>query len=88
MKILEASSLGVPFISTSVGAEGIPVESGKHCLIADTPTGFINAIFQMKNDNLRWTFIKNANLMVKEHYSLVSLRKNRLQLYTSLHDAQ
>ncbi len=88
MKILEASSLGVPFISTSVGAEGIPVESGGHCLIADTPTDFVNAVLRMKDDNLRQMFIRNANIMVKEHYSLDALRKNRLDFYASLYDAQ
>ncbi len=85
MKILEASSLGVPFISTSVGAEGIPIENEKHCLIADSPTDFVSAILQMQNDERRKTFIKNANLMVKENYSLEALRKNRLKLYTSLY---
>ncbi len=87
MKIQEASSLGVPFISTSVGAEGIPVESGRHCLIADTSEDFVNAILQMKDDNLRQKFIRNAHLMVKEHYSLDALRKNRLDFYTSLYEA-
>jgi len=88
MKILEASSLGIPFISTSVGAEGIPVENGKHCLIADNPNDFVKAILQMKDDSLRQMFIKNANLMVEEHYSLEALQKNRLDLYSSLYEAQ
>jgi len=86
MKILEASSLGVPFITTSIGAEGIPVENGKHCLIADNPAEFVDAIFRMKDDKQRQMFIQNANHLVKERYSLEALRTNRLELYTSLYE--
>ena len=84
MKILEASNLGVPFVSTSVGAEGIPVISGKHCLIADDPSDFAKAIVQMNNEDLRTTFVRNAHQMVKDNYSLEALRRNRITLYSSL----
>ena len=44
IKILEAMSLGVPVISTSIGAEGIPVTDRKNILIADTPAAFADAV--------------------------------------------
>ncbi len=31
-------------VTTRVGAEGLEVVSGKHCLIADTPTNFARAV--------------------------------------------
>jgi glycosyltransferase involved in cell wall biosynthesis len=37
MKILEGMALGVPMISTAVGAEGLDLESGRELIIADTP---------------------------------------------------
>ena len=37
-------SLGVPVISTSIGAEGIPVTDRKNILIADTPAAFADAV--------------------------------------------
>lgn len=81
MKILEAASLGIPFVSTSVGAEGLPFESGKDCLKGDTPEEFVNAILKMRDQSLRMDFAGNACKIVKEHYSLEALRKNRLEIY-------
>lgn len=88
MKILEASSKGVPFVSTSVGAEGIPVESGKDCFIADKPKDFVDAILKLRDGSLRRCFAKNANEMVKKHYSLEALRKNRLEIYSKVYAAE
>jgi len=84
MKILEAANLGIPFISTTVGAEGIPVRNGTHCLIADKPSEFIDAILLLKDDRKRMMYIQNAHQMIQEKYSLEALRQNRLALYSSI----
>lgn len=84
MKILEASSKGVPFVSTSVGAEGIPVANGQNCFIADSPEDFVDAILKLQEPAVRQRHAKNANQMVREHYSLAALRKNRLEIYAKL----
>ena len=84
MKILEASSKGVPFVSTSVGAEGIPVTSGENCFIADTSEAFVDCVLKLQDPDLRRQFAMNANKMVREHYSLEALRRNRLEIYEKL----
>ena len=84
MKILEASSKGVPFVSTSVGAEGIPVTNGQNCFIADTPEDFVDGVLKLQDSDLRHQFAMNANRMVREHYSLEALRRNRLEIYEKL----
>lgn len=84
MKILEACSMSIPFISTTVGAEGIPVKSGEHCFIADTPGEFVSKIIELEDSRLQEVFTRNAYDMVKDHYSLKSLRENRLQIYKEL----
>ena len=81
MKILEASSLGVPFVSTTVGAEGLPFESGRDCLKGDSPKEFVDAVLKMRDKSLRMEFAKNANALVKEKYSMEALRRNRLEIY-------
>ena len=81
MKILEAASIGIPFVSTTVGAEGLPFESGRDCFKADTPESFVKAIVELKDKSLREKFVQNANTIVKEKYSLDALRKNRLEIY-------
>ena len=81
MKILEAASLGIPFVSTSVGAEGLPFENGRDCLKGDTPIEFVDSIEKMKDKFLREMLVKNANELVKERYSMDALKKNRLEIY-------
>ncbi len=44
IKIVEAMALGRVVITTSVGAEGLAVENGKHLFIADTPEEFLSVI--------------------------------------------
>ena len=81
MKILEAAGRGVPFISTSVGAEGLPVENNVHCLIADTPQDFIDDIITLSDFNIRSKLATNANTLVLQNYSFESLKKNRIPIY-------
>lgn len=44
IKILEAMALGLPVVSTSVGAEGLAVTHGEDILIADEPDALADAI--------------------------------------------
>lgn len=81
MKILEACSNGIPFVSTTVGAEGIPVESGRDCFITDSPEEFVEDIIRLKDPELQRQLILNANKTVREHYSLEALRRNRMAIY-------
>lgn len=46
-KILEAGACGIPIVSTTLGAEGIPVTNGEDIFIADDPAGFADAILHV-----------------------------------------
>ena len=50
MKILEAAANSVPFITTSVGVEGLDFRDGDSCIIADTPLAFAQAIDRLTGD--------------------------------------
>ena len=84
MKILEAASMGIPFVTTSVGVEGIPVENGVHCLVADTPEGFCDAVLRLQDGELKTRLASNANRMVAERFTLDALRNNRLNIYSMM----
>lgn len=84
MKILEAASMGVPFVTTSVGVEGIPVENEVHCLVADTPESFCDAILKLQDGELRSRLATNANRLVTERFALDALRNNRLNIYRQM----
>ena len=51
IKIIEAWAAGVPVISTTIGAEGLPATPGEHLLIADTPADFLSAVERVLNDS-------------------------------------
>ena len=84
IKILEACSQGVPFVSTSVGAEGIPLVNGSHCFITDDVESFVNDIILLQEVELQKKFVSNSRKMIEDHYSLEALRKNRINIYESL----
>lgn len=50
LKLLEAMAWGRPVVTTTKGAEGIPVEHGAHVLVADTPAEFAAAVQKLHAD--------------------------------------
>lgn len=50
VKILTALAMGLPVVSTTVGAEGIEVEDGVHLLLADGPDAFAAATVRLLDD--------------------------------------
>jgi glycosyltransferase involved in cell wall biosynthesis len=49
-KLLELMSIGVPAVTTSLGRAGVDVTHGKHCLVADTPSAFADAVLLLLSD--------------------------------------
>ena len=47
LKIYEAMAMEKPIVSTSIGAEGLPVEDGREIVLADTPETFADAVVQL-----------------------------------------
>jgi sugar transferase (PEP-CTERM/EpsH1 system associated) len=50
LKIFEAMSMGKAVVSTTVGAEGLPVTSGQNVMIADEPARFAHAVIHLIRD--------------------------------------
>ena len=50
IKIFEAMAMGKAVVSTSIGAEGLPVISEKNCLLADSPEDFAEAVVTLLRD--------------------------------------
>jgi polysaccharide biosynthesis protein PslH len=70
-KILEAGACKIPLVSTTLGAEGIPVIDGEHILIADEPKDFANAIVRLLNNkDLANRLALNCHNLVNEHFSV------------------
>lgn len=53
LKIFEAMAMRKAVVSTTIGAEGLPLTPGEHILLADTPETFAADILSMLNDRER-----------------------------------
>jgi len=75
-KILEAGACGIPVVSTTLGAEGIPVIPGSDILIADQPEAFADSIITLITDSdLGRRIGESLKKLVQERYSIASLVK-------------
>ncbi len=69
LKIFEAMAMGKAVVSTTVGAEGLPVTDGHDALIADTPRAFADAVLTLLRDRGRRRHLETAaRSLVVEHY--------------------
>ena len=69
LKIFEAMSMAKAVVSTTVGAEGLPVTSGRDIVIADEPARFAQAVVHMIRDvDARRQIEAEARRIVVERY--------------------
>tara|TARA_Y100001968_G_scaffold277311_1_gene272079 strand:- start:2420 stop:3595 length:1176 start_codon:yes stop_codon:yes gene_type:complete len=74
IKILEAMSLGIPVVSTTQGAEGIPYINNQNILIANTEKDFADAIHKLiANKKLAKDIGKNGQKLIIKHFSKKSV---------------
>jgi glycosyltransferase involved in cell wall biosynthesis len=66
VKILNAMAMGLPVVSTTVGAEGIDVTAGENILLADTPAAFAHAVVGLMQDRGRAAEIGDAGRKLVE----------------------
>jgi sugar transferase (PEP-CTERM/EpsH1 system associated) len=70
LKIFEAMAMGKAVVSTSVGAEGLPVRHGENILLADTPDDFARSVISLLRDSdQRERLGASARALVQERYS-------------------
>ena len=70
VKVLDAMARGMPTVTTSVGAEGIEMESGTHMLIADDPAGMAAQVDRLLTDPDLWQCLQvNSRALIAERYT-------------------
>jgi glycosyltransferase involved in cell wall biosynthesis len=85
LKIIEAINHKVPFITTTIGVEGLDFENDKDCIIADIPESFANGIVRLSKDaSGQQEFVNHAAIKLKKKYSFELAIKKRLEFYKSL----
>ena len=74
--------MGLPVISTTLGAEGLDVRDGEHLLIADTAKDFAEAIAKVfHNPELADRLSENGRKLVCEQYSWEVVGDRLLDIY-------
>jgi polysaccharide biosynthesis protein PslH len=69
LKIFEAMAMGKAIVSTTVGAEGLPVAGGLHLFIADDAPAFAHAVVRLlRNQTERARLGDAARHLVLERY--------------------
>ena len=82
-KILEAAACGIPVVSTTLGAEGIPVEHGRDILLADEAEPFADAVVEMIRDQIiAKRCADNSKALVSSLFSVESLAEEARTILT------
>ena len=82
VKIAEGMALGKAIISTTLGAEGLPVTDGTHLLLADDAPAFAQAIERViGNHELCLTLGRNAALLAGEHLDNLTIARRLADFY-------
>jgi glycosyltransferase involved in cell wall biosynthesis len=69
LKIFEAMAMGKAVVSTTVGAEGLPVTPGTDIAIADEPQAFADAVIRLIRDTAaRQALEVRARQLVVDRY--------------------
>ena len=85
LKIFEAMSMAKAIVSTSIGAEGLPVTNGEHILLADDPASFAESTVRLLGNASRRTQIgQAARHLVQENYSWATVSKGFAQALESV----
>lgn len=69
-KIGESLGQGLPVVTSPIGAEGMGLVDGVHCLIRDDPRSFADAVVELYTNAALWRSVSRSGLQhVRELYS-------------------
>ncbi len=81
-KNLEAMAMGVPVVTTPVGAMGLEAEIGSELLVADTATGFAEQVIGLLEDTPRRAKLaENGRTRVETDYSWEAIGDRLMQVH-------
>lgn len=84
-KVLEAMAMGRPVVATALAAEGLPVTSGEHVVVADGARPFAEAVARLIDDReRRETMGRAARGLVERHYTWDACAATYERLYEEL----
>ena len=84
-KIGLSASVGLPVVTTSIGAEGFNLIDGEHCFIADDPEEFAEKCKQIIRDPVTWSnFSIKSKLYIAENFSTKKVSENVANIFGNI----
>jgi glycosyltransferase involved in cell wall biosynthesis len=84
-KVLESMAMGIPVVTTTVGAEGLLAQNGAHLTVADTPKELANGVMEILSDKQKaFSLSKNGRALVEERYSWEGMLRSYRDLVESV----
>ena len=74
-KILEAGALNKPLVSTTLGAEGLPVFNEVHILVGDSSQSFADAVLRAFDQSEGSRISSNLNSLIKKEFTVSKAAK-------------
>jgi polysaccharide biosynthesis protein PslH len=88
LKIFEALAMEKPVISTSVGAEGLPITNGVDLLLADEPVQFADAVTRvLTNTAIAADLGRSGSRTVRQNYEWRQVAERFLSICTNMRPA-
>jgi O-antigen biosynthesis protein len=78
-KVGQSMAYGLPVVATSVGAEGMTLENGKHLLVANTPDEFANAVIRLATDDDLWRRLQANGRRFVEHSQSMDVVRGKVR---------
>jgi glycosyltransferase involved in cell wall biosynthesis len=78
-KVSQSLAVGLPVVTTSIGAEGLGAEDGRDLLSADDADGFAERVVSLYRDDARWTRLSVAGQSLAEQVCSPALLRERLR---------
>lgn len=85
VKMVEGMLAGSAIVSTTIGAEGIPLQNGTHAILADNPLAFAEAVIKLaQNPSIRHSMGKAAHAFALETFDREKQSRKLLALFQKL----
>lgn len=82
LKVLDAMAMRKAMVTTTIGAEGVPLQDGKHCLIADGAAAFAAAVVDLiRHPERRAQLGHNGRALVEAQYDWNAIGERLIQAY-------
>lgn len=85
LKVIDGMASGAALVTTSVGAQGLSIQHGKHALIADNAPDFADSVVRLLDDTaMAQSLSEQAADFAAQRYSWENIRENTARWLSSV----